>query len=375
MRLGRFVVIVGLCLTAMGLVPSAGCRTAPFVNAHLETVNGEYRQLEDYVYCLEDENNRLQRELDDCKAGRRGGADGDAAPARERGGTFRRQLRDSSGGVSPQSDSSELVPPTIEPGTPGEPSPPAQTPPRRSTLNRPSSQQEPDSTDNLDLEPPTVELPAPAETPPTPATPAAPAKPESLPPAAPSDTKITHLFLNPILTGGSDLDSRPGDDGLSVVVEPRNAAEEYVPQAGAISIVVLDPSKAGEEARVARWDFDLAATEQKLKTSSAARGIRAADALAGVAPFHRRLHLFVRYETADGRQIQTDREIFLTPPGQLSERWTPRPRTTGQRRAPPRAAASNRPAAEARRERHCVRRPGCANLLDASDLVAVSVGS
>ena len=256
-------------------------------------------------------------------------------------------MRDSSGGASPQSDSSELVPPTIEPGTPGEPSPPAQTPPRRSTLNRPSSQQEPDSTDNLDLEPPTVELPAPAETPPTPATPAAPAKPESLPPAAPSDTKITHLFLNPILTGGSDLDSRPGDDGLSVVVEPRNAAEEYVPRAGAISIVVLDPSKAGESARVARWNFDLAATEQKLKTSSAARGIRLQMPWPASPPSTDRLHLFVRYETADGRQIQTDREIFLTPPGQLSERWTPRPADRQRPAAaepPPQIAQQPKPA-------------------------------
>ena len=56
MRLGRLAATVGLCLTALGLANFAGCRTAPFVNAHLETINGEYRQLEDYVYCLEDQN-------------------------------------------------------------------------------------------------------------------------------------------------------------------------------------------------------------------------------------------------------------------------------------------------------------------------------
>jgi hypothetical protein len=173
--------------------------------------------------------------------------------------------------------------------------------------------------------PPTVEVPAPADNLPAPSAPAAPARPESLPPSSPTDTKITHIFLNPILTGGANLDSTPGDDGLSVVVEPRNAADEYVPRAGAVSIVVLDPSKAGEEARVARWNFDLAATQQKLQTGAAPRGIKLQLPWPAGAPASERLHLFVRYETADGRLVQTDREVFLTPPGQLSQRWTPRP--------------------------------------------------
>jgi hypothetical protein len=311
MRQGRFVATIGLSLATL-----AGCRTAPYVNSHLETVNSEYRQLEDYVYSLEDENARLTRELDDCK--KLGAARGDAASPPARGGLFRRKLRS-----TPGSDSPELSPPTIDPGTPSEPSIPSETPPRRSTLNRPAADAPPEK---LDLEPPTVELPAPGAAEPTPAKPGAPAKPEPLPPAAPTDTKVTHLFLNPIMTGGSDLDSRPGDDGLSVVIEPRNAADEYVPQAGAISIVVLDPSKAGEEARVARWNFDLSAMQQKLKTGSAARGIQLQMPWPATPPAAERLQLFVRYETADGRQLQTDREIFLTLPGQLSQRWTPRQR-------------------------------------------------
>jgi hypothetical protein len=310
MRQGRLLATIVLSLATL-----AGCRTAPYVNSHLETVNSEYRQLEDYVYCLEDDNARLQRELDDCKAARP--ARSESSSSGERGGLFRRKLRNTPGSESP-----ELSPPTIDPGTPSEPNIPSETPPRRSTLNKPDADAPPEK---LDLEPPTIELPAPGATEPTPASPAAPAKPEPLPPAAPTDTKVTHLFLNPIMTGGSDLDSRPGDDGLSVVVEPRNAAGEYVPRAGAISIVVLDPSKAGEEARVARWNFDLSAMQQKLKTGSAARGIQLQMPWPASPPSAERLHLFVRYETADGRQLQTDREIFLTPPGQLSQRWTPRP--------------------------------------------------
>ena len=69
-------------------------------------------------------------------------------------------------------------------------------------------------------------------------------------------------------------DSQPGDDGLTVVIEPRNAGEEFVPEAGDVSVVVLDPSKAGEAARVARWNFTATETRQKIAAGSAARGIR-----------------------------------------------------------------------------------------------------
>jgi hypothetical protein len=40
-----------------------------------------------------------------------------------------------------------------------------------------------------------------------------------------------------------------------------------------------------------------------------------------------KLHLFVRYETPDGRRLQTDREVFIAQPGQVSQRWTPRHRS------------------------------------------------
>jgi hypothetical protein len=139
------------------------------------------------------------------------------------------------------------------------------------------------------------------------------------------------VTLSPLFTGGADFDSQPGDDGLCVVVEPRNAGEEYVPEAGPISIVVLDPSRQGDAARVARWDFDLSAARQKLAGSAAATGIKLELPWPAAPPAANRLHLFVRYETADGRKLQTDREIFLTPPGQASSRWTPR---TAQRQRP-----------------------------------------
>jgi hypothetical protein len=138
------------------------------------------------------------------------------------------------------------------------------------------------------------------------------------------DTKITHLFVNPALTGGCDLDGQPGDDGLKIVLEPRNEADEYVPEAGSLSLVVLDPEREGDAARVARWDFDLDAARQVLAESGTGKGLALEMPWPAATPAVNRLKLYVRYETADGRKLQTQRDIFVTPPGQALSRWTPR---------------------------------------------------
>jgi hypothetical protein len=148
--------------------------------------------------------------------------------------------------------------------------------------------------------------------------------------------------LNPLLTGGADFDGQPGDDGLCVVLEPRNAADQCLPLTGAVSVVVLDPSRQGDAARVARWDFDAAAVQQAVHRTPSTRGIKLELPWPAAPPANSQLKLFVRYETPDGRKLQTDRDIVLTSTGQLAGRWTPRPpgRQSSGAAAPPRGTAA-----------------------------------
>lgn len=305
----------------------SGCRTAPHVNAHIESVNAEYRELENRLYVAEDENRRLQADLARAQEENR----------RLRGESSGRSIR---GGRSsgPAIDGSfDLSPPEIEmgsdtgpsidvPGIPSVSSPPVPRSPSTDGVPRRSNRE------NLDL--PLIETPegddAPATKPRSDKS-----APESLPKPqiydthqpdpGPSDDRVTQIFLNPLLTGGDDLDSEPGDDGLSVLVEPRNKSNQFVPQPGRVSVVVLDPSKQGDAARVARWDFDPTATREKLQRVSSARGIHLRLPWPADPPKTNKLQLFVRYETADGRKLQAEREINITLPGQYSHRWTPRP--------------------------------------------------
>ena len=80
------------------------------------------------------------------------------------------------------------------------------------------------------------------------------------------DQRVETIHLNPRLTGGADFDAQPGDDGICVLVEPRNRSGDFVPEPARVSVVLLDPTKSDDAARVARWDLDADATRQFLRT-------------------------------------------------------------------------------------------------------------
>ena len=313
-------------LMALLLAAVLGCGARPYVNAHIESVNAEYRQLEDYVYALEAENARLQQELDAMKTVGIKSATPASPSAPSRSSAPRRPtiLPAMPGRSAPSDSPPEMESPRIE--LPGSSSSP------RSTTQRPAldlkEQTAPgDSPPTIDV-PPLLEVPIqskPSETLPVPANPRDILKQTSanMTTATPADKRVTHLFLNPVQTTAADFDGQPGDDGLRVVLEPRNAAGQFVSDAGPVSIVVLDPDQLGEAARIARWDFDQTAMRQLLAASSG-RDIKLEVPWPGSAPTATKLKLFVRYETSDGRKLQADREIFVIPSGQTLSRWTPR---------------------------------------------------
>ena len=138
------------------------------------------------------------------------------------------------------------------------------------------------------------------------------------------DQRVEMIHLNPRVTGRADFDAQPGDDGICVLVEPRNRSGDFVPEPARVSVVLLDPTKSDDAARVARWDLDAEATRQFLRTDTADRGLLLRLPWQDTPPEPRRLHLFVRYVTADGRKLEADREIDLDSADRVAQRWTPR---------------------------------------------------
>ncbi len=285
-----------ICILIVGsLAALAGCGPNPYVSQQIDELHRVRRDLEDMVYELQYENQQYAQELEAC---RQRGQSGDGS-----GGTGGPRI------IAPPlgDDGPGITPPSVEYGKPTLPD----------TEQGGMRKVHPDELDD-DLSVPD-ELPQPR---------GASRRPDGTDDveAEPTDTRVTHVVIIPDRTHGRNFDGRLGDDGVTVVVEPRNADDRFVPRPGAVSVVVLDPAQEGDQARVARWDLDADEIGYRLRVGSrTSRGIDLKLPWPDKPPAHGDLHVFVRYETDDGRKLEVDGPLVVTLPGQVSQRWTPRP--------------------------------------------------
>lgn len=303
------------CLIILGLIAmlAIGCQQSPYIHAHLESINAEKRALEDQLYDLEYDYQQACRELAALRQQSGQGSSSSNAPP----SVTPSRSRSSS---PSRSKSSEVIPPMVDEGTLVEPR--IELPP---ATDSPDSRMKPET---LPGTPP----PIPPSLDPRNST--KPRGPNSASPASatagtrslePADPRVTHIFLNPLLTGGRDFDRHPGDDGIIVVVEPRNRDDAFVPLAGPITVVALDPTKGAEESRIVeRWEIQANEVQKSLRNSATMRGIELRLPWSSAAPQTNRLQLHVRYITVDNRDLRSDRPLFLNLPGQFTQQWTPR---------------------------------------------------
>jgi hypothetical protein len=114
------------------------------------------------------------------------------------------------------------------------------------------------------------------------------------------------MKINRRLTGGMDRDGTGGDEGIMVMVEPRDDQGRLVKTPGAVSVVLMDPSQSGDAARVARWDFQAHEFDEHFKSSTFGKGLQYELDWPAGPPASHDLVLFVRYIAADGTKITAD---------------------------------------------------------------------
>lgn len=255
---------------ALVLVATAlGCKT----NTNEFLLEQESRMFEDEVYALEaeldatcQEKNALQRENEE----------------------LRRQVSGGGGG----SGNNYRAPASV--------TAPAQSGPRAPLTEAPK------------LEAPSIELPEPTSTPPDTLLPGnqEPALPG---PGAGSALRRqpVELAINRRMTGGLDRDRADGDEGIMVFVEPRDDEGRLTRTPGAISVVVMDPSKTGKEARIARWDFQAHEFAKHFKKSAFGEGLLYELSWPDAPPASRDLMLFVRYITPEGAKLTSDAPLNI----------------------------------------------------------------
>lgn len=310
-----------LLFAALTLV---GCRRRdPYLDAYLDMLNSEKRVLEDRVYQLEYDYDKALKELEASRAKQE--SDGQESP----------KSSSSKAGKEKKKTLQEIIPDDSQEPPKVEMPPGFNSPDGTQTSNPPKrrvSGTRPDNKVVLAAATTDAEKEDQKEE-------QKEAEPESAAAegsAGNSAQRVEYIFLNPRLTGGQDFDQRPGDDGLSVLVEPRSKDGQFVPQPAKISVVVLDPAKKGAEARVARWDFDQETSAKLLRDAPLDRGIHLRMPWSKTPPQHERLQVYVRYWCDDGRKLDASRPITIRLPNRTPAAWT-------RRVAPPATAASGSP--------------------------------
>jgi hypothetical protein len=138
------------------------------------------------------------------------------------------------------------------------------------------------------------------------------------------DEIVRRITLNRSLTGGHDIDGRPGDEGVMVVIEPLDAEGELIEVAGDVSVTLLDPAQKGNAAQVAQWEFTATEAAKYLKRTPMGDGLHFTMRWPHSPPVNHALDLYVKYTTPDGRELRAEKQIEVDPPqgASAAKSWT-----------------------------------------------------
>jgi hypothetical protein len=320
------------------LLALPGCRS----NGSQDLLERELRLQEDKLYSMESCLCDYQQRLESCQRENDTLRQQLADPASQSSEQLpasspRRQRLGGNGGSSASGNAELLVPDVTLPGN--EQAPPYKGPPQISPPDptRPDgdlppriappqneNQAPPQRKNNAPdgMQPPTIELPEiqPRQSGMEPQSETLPA-PTVTTTADSTDTgetvsslQVAEITLNKQLTGGYNTDLQAGDEGVMVVIEPRNSTGEVIRAPGKVSIVVMDPALQGEAARVARWDFSPADAANHFRKNLFGVTMQFELPWPNRPPQHAALTVIARYTTDDGRKLEARKDIVATLP-------------------------------------------------------------
>jgi hypothetical protein len=125
------------------------------------------------------------------------------------------------------------------------------------------------------------------------------------------DDRVAKLALNRRLTGGFNTDRRLGDDGVMVVLEPRNESDQLVARPGHIAVAVIDPQLSGEQSHVARWEFEPHEAMQYFRKTALGEGFHLDLRWPNRPPENGRLMLVVQFTSPEGKKFEVSQSILV----------------------------------------------------------------
>ena len=113
-------------------------------------------------------------------------------------------------------------------------------------------------------------------------------------------------------TGGRDDDGIPGDEGLQVVLVPKDEEGTAIKIPGRATVTAFEITKEGFKLPIGKWEV---ASDQLKKTwkSGLFGGGYTVPLQWDRAPTTARIRVVVRFTLADGREYEADRDVNVTP--------------------------------------------------------------
>ncbi|MGE0377262.1 MAG: hypothetical protein AB7Q45_17770 [Planctomycetaceae bacterium] len=149
---------------------------------------------------------------------------------------------------------------------------------------------------------------------------AATGTPESMREPSEAGLRATGIEFSTLMTGGLNLDGRPGDDGLSVVLIPEGPDGELVRVSGAVEIEAFDLSHPHGAERIGHWRFEPGESERHWHNGVIQSGYQF-ELPWQSSPRSQKVLLHGRLVAIDGRQFDTTYTIRVEPP---ESAWTER---------------------------------------------------
>ena len=139
-----------------------------------------------------------------------------------------------------------------------------------------------------------------------------PAIPTPLAPGEqPIDPVIVSLPLEKGHAGGYLEETGAG--GIWILLAPSNAAAQTVRPAGELSVALLDPKAYSEQkARVDNWKFSPQQLEMITEGLPQGKSLLLELPWSGNSPLHDLLHIYVRLITPEGNQLVVDQQVDLS---------------------------------------------------------------
>ena len=123
-------------------------------------------------------------------------------------------------------------------------------------------------------------------------------------------------------TGGRDDDNIPGDEGLMVVIVPKDDDGTAVKASGHATVTALEISREGLKRPIGKWEVTADQLRRTWKSGLLGSGYFV-PLRWDIPPCTDRVRVILRFVTPDGREYEADRDAKVTPlPGIAAPRAT-----------------------------------------------------